>query len=248
MPCCSGRDNNFKNVVDNLYTKALEEDPSHDYKLIGDVRNALYTGGVAKLNDSFIATGALNANLTAYDEYNWKVLMYKLEKDQKLLGKDNLSFAALNKVNVKFLDNVTLDFARKLRKEGYLSELRSYFRETFEEIKKTPDKSEFYDIVNNYSTEIIDQVKMHEREWKNIKKEALEKCGVKGGLAISNGAIGGTASFGLGIPAWVGFVSGVLISSNYTIKDIIDEYLEFRRKRRDLQINPIHLLYELKTA
>lgn len=239
-------DNIFKNILDNTYNEALEEDPS--YNLDSEEIDSFYTGGVFKLNDYLMSTGILNAILTAHDKFNWKLLMHKLEKDQKLLGKDNLSFAALNKVNVKFLDNVTLDFARKIRKEGYLSELRSFFRETFEEIQKTPDKSEFYDIVNNYSTEIIDQVKMHEREWENIKKEAFEKFGVKGGLALSNGAVGGMASFGLGIPAWIGFLGGVLISSNYTIKDIIDEYLEFRRKRRDLQRNPLHLLYELKTA
>jgi hypothetical protein len=236
-------DNIFKNILDDIYNDALEIKPSYS-----EEKYALYAGGVFKLNDHLMSMGILNATLTAHDKFNWKLLMRKLENDQKLLGKDNLSFAALNKVNVKFLDNVTLDFARKIRKEGYLSELRSYFRETFAEIQKTPDESEFYDIVNNYSIEIFDQVKMHEREWENIKKEAVEKCGIKGSFALSTGTICGMASFGLGIPAWIGFLGGVLISSKYTIKDIVDEYLEFRKKRRDLQRKPIHLLYELKTA
>ena len=235
-------DNIFKNILDDLHNEALEIKPSYS-----EEKYALYAGGVFKLNDHLMLMGILNATLIAHDKFNWKLLMRKLEKDQKLLGKDNLSFAALNKVNVKFLDNVTLDFARKLRKEGYLSELRSYFRETFAEIQKTPDESEFYDIVNNYSIEIFDQVKMHEREWESIKKEAVEKCGIKGSFALSTGTIGGMASFGLGIPAWIGFLGSVLISSKYTIKDIVDEYLEFRKKRRDLQRNPIHLLYELKS-
>lgn len=236
------QDENIRNVLDNKYKEyggllyPLENKDLYDFGFVG------------KLNDNLMTTGILKSNLIADQEIYWNLLMCKLEKDNKLLGNDSLSLAALNKVNVKFLDNVTLDFALKLRKEGYLSELRSYFRETFKEIEKTPDKSDFNDLVNNYSTEIVDKVKMHEREWKNIKKEASEKIGVKGGLALSNGAIGGTATYGLGIPAWIGFLGGVLLSSNYTIKDIVDEYLEFRRNRRELQINPIHLLYELKTG
>jgi hypothetical protein len=237
-------DNNILTLIDNFYKEHIKEDSI--YYNDPEVKYNGLMGAVGRLNDNLITTGILDAILTANDDYSWKLLRLKLEKEQKLFGKDCLSFAALNKVNVKFLDNVTLDFARKIREEGYLSELRDYFRETFKEIQKTPDESEFNELVKNYSIEIIDQVKMHEREWEDVKREAFEKFGVKGGLALSNGAIGGLTTFGLGIPAWIGFLGGVLVSSNYTIKDIVDEFLEFRRKRRDLQRNPIHLLYELE--
>ena len=213
-----------------------------------EYKKEFLNGGIFDLNNDLITSGILNAILTADQKHYWNLLMYKLEKDQKILGKDALSLAALNKANIKFLDNVTLDFARKIREEGYLSEMRSFFREKFGEIQKTPDKTEFHNLVNNYSIEIIDQVNMHEREWKEITKEAFDRFGIKGGLALASGAIGGVVTFGLTIPTWIGFLGGVLASSNYTIKDIVNEFLEFRKRRRDLGRNSVHLLYELKTA
>lgn len=249
------KDNNLKNLIIQFFNNTVKEygEPIEGYWNFDGIDDPKYkkdflTGEIFAVNDGLITSGILNAILTADQKHYWNLLMYKFEKDQKILGKEALSLAALNKANIKFLDNVTLDFARKIREEGYLSELRSFFREKFEEIRKTPDKTEFYDLVNNYSIEINDQVNMHEREWKKISKEAFEIFGVKGGLALASGTIGGVVTFGVTIPAWIGFLGGVLASSNYTIKDIVNEFLEFRKRRRDLRINSVHLLYELKTA
>ena len=206
------------------------------------------SGAAILLNDTLGTSSALNSISTTDTVYGWDLLKYKIEHDNRILRKDALSLAALNKVNIKFLNNVTLDFALKIREEGYVSELRSFFREKFGEIQKAPDKTEFDDIVNNYSVEIADQVKRHEKEWENIGKEAFEKIGVRTGLALATGVIGGAVTYGLTIPAWIGFLGGLLSSSNYTFKDIVTEILEIRKKRRDLHGNAVHLLYELKST
>jgi hypothetical protein len=206
------------------------------------------SGAAILLNDALGTSSALNSISTTDTVYGWDLLKYKIEHDNRILKKDALSLAALNKVNIKFLNNVTLDFALKIREEGYVSELRSFFREKFGEIQKAPDKTEFDDVVNNYSVEIADQVKRHEKEWENIGKEAFEKIGVKTGLALATGVIGGAVTYGLTIPAWIGFLGGLLSSSNYTFKDIVTEILEIRKKRRDLHGNAVHLLYELKST
>ncbi|MCW3129837.1 MAG: hypothetical protein N2V75_07060 [Methanophagales archaeon] len=211
-------------------------------------KNIIATGAAILLNDALSTSGALNSIPTTDTVYGWDLLKYKIEHDNKILGKDTLSLAALNKANIKFLDNVTLDFALKIREEGYVSELRSFFREKFAEIQKTPDKPEFDDTVNNYSIEIVDQVRRHEKEWESIGEEAFEKIGVKTSLALATGVIGGAVTYGLTIPAWIGFLGGLLSSSNYTLKDIITEILEVRKKRRNLHGNAVHLLYELKTT
>ena len=209
-------------------------------------KNFIATGAAILLNDALSTSSALNSISTTDTVYGWDLLKYKMEHDNRILGRDTLSLAALNKANIKFLDNVTLDFALKIREEGYVSELRSFFREKFGEIQKAPDKTEFDDIVNNYSIEIVDQVKRHEKEWKNIGKEAFEEIGAKTPLALATGGIAGAATYGLTIPAWVGFLG--LILSGYTFKDIVTEILEVRKKRRDLHGNAVHLLYELKSS
>ena len=209
-------------------------------------KNFIATGAAILLNDALGTSSAVNSISTTDTVYGWDLLKHKIEHDNRILGEDTLSLAALNKANIKFLDNVSLDFALKIREEGYVSELRSFFREKFGEIQKTPDKPEFDDLVNNYSIEIVDQVKRHEKEWKNIEKEAFEEIGAKTPLALATGGIAGAATYGLTIPAWVGFLG--LILSGYTFKDIVTEILEIRKKRRDLHGNAVHLLYELKTT
>ena len=238
------------NLESDAYIKYMTSSHPRVYQRMEkeERKNFIATGAAILLNDALGTSSALNSISTTDTVYGWDLLKYKIEHDNRILGKDTRSLAALNKVNIKFLDNVTLDFALKIREEGYVAELRSFFREWFGEIQKTPDKEEFDALVNDYSIEIADQVKKHEKEWKNIEKEAFEKIGIKAGLALATGAIGGAVTYGLTIPSWVGFLGGLLSSSNYTFKDIVAEILEIRKKRRGLHGNAVHLLYELKTA
>jgi len=185
----------------------------------------------------------LGAVASAEEDLAWHYLMERIKKDS--INRHIVSLAALTKLDLEFLNNVTCDFALRIREEGVLSELRDFFREKFGEIHKTPDEEEFYELTNNLRVEIADEIRKCQKEWEYIRKSAFEKIGVKTSLVLASGVVASAISYGLTIPSWIGYL-GASVYSGYTAKDIVNEILELREKRRDLHRNATYWLYKLK--
>ena len=189
-----------------------------------NVHERLVKGSCHQINDILCTTGKYSS-IPLFDEnFLWDLFYCKTGSEEIKYGKDFISLASLKSANVYFLDNVTLEFAKKIRDEGYLSELRTFFRESYNEIQMVKDKSEFDTLVDNYSLEIIDSVKIHEHEWKRMRNEEIKKLGIKTSLAITSGTIASAATFGLTVPMWIGIMGGAL--GAFCIRDIIDNIIK----------------------
>ncbi len=185
----------------------------------------------------------LDAIASTEDEYAWHFIMKRVKKDS--LNKDLVSLAALTELDLEFFNNVTPDFALKIREEGVLSELRDFFRQRFGAISKTPDEKEFRELTNNLRIEMTDAIKKSKKEWDYIRRSAHERIGVKSSLVLASGFVAAAISYGLTIPSWIGLL-GASVFSGYTAKDIVNEVLDFREKKRKLHRNASYWLYKLK--
>lgn len=173
----------------------------------------------------------------------WKALINKIERDSRVLNSNSLYVSALINTKTNFLNNVPLTFAKEMRDEGYLSELRIFFREKFNQVKSTPDKDDFYDIVRGISSEINDEVIRCEHEWKSMKNELTRNVFVKFSFGIVSGVLTSAPTYGLSIPGWLALL-GPLLSAGSAIDDIL-EYINLRNKRH---LNGINLLVNLKNS
>lgn len=171
----------------------------------------------------------------------WKALMNKIERDSRVLDNNSLCTSALINTKTNFLNDVPLTFAKEMRDEGYLSELRIFFREKFNQVKSTPDKDDFYDIVRGLSSEINDEVARCEREWKSMKNEMIKNVAVKSSIGIASGVLTAAPTYGLSIPGWLALL-GPLLSAGSAVDDIL-EYINLRNKKH---LNGINLLVDLK--
>lgn len=209
----------------NSNTKQLLE----AYSLNG-VNGCLFT---SELYQSFPCTNEINF---------WKALMNKIGRDARVLKNDSLCTSALINTNTNFLNDVPIDFAKKMRDEGYLSELRIFFREKFNQIKTTPDKDDFYDIVSGLSSEINDEVVHCEHEWKSMKDKMIKNVAIKLSYGIIGGVLTTAPTFGLTVPGWLGFIIGAGLPTGCKMDEIL-EYINLRNKRH---LNGINLLVDLK--
>jgi hypothetical protein len=171
----------------------------------------------------------------------WKALMDKIERDARVLDSNSLYASTLINTKANFLNDVPIEFAKKMRDEGYLSELRIFFREKFNQIKTTPDKDDFYEIISSLSSEINDEVVHYEHEWKSMKNEMIKNVTVKSSIGIVSGVLTAAPTYGLSIPGWLALLGTCLSAGS-----AIDEILKYINRRNKRHLNGINLLVDLK--
>lgn len=226
-------ENNWKNAVLN------EIHEVHSTQRKDDEKVADYTIAI----DFLYSSSSYRAIPSTDQKKLWNNIMKKIEFDEKHLNRNSLNLVALEKINLNFLNDVPFDFAKKIRDEGYLSELRHYFGKHFNQIEITPEKSDFDELIKNFSIEINDEINRHEHEWKDIKSEMKRNVAVKSSsLMIAAGIITSASTYGLSIPTWMGIL-GTVLPAGSGIQDII----EYINKKRKVHRNGVNLLFELKT-
>ena len=225
-------ENNWRNAV----LKEIDEVYSTQSKY--DENVAEYTIAI----DFLYSSSSYRAIPSTDQRQLWSNMMKKIKFDEKHLNKNSLDLVALEKINLNFLNNVPIDFAKKIRDEGYLSELRHYFRKNFNQIEITPEKSDFDELIKNFSIEINDEINRHEHEWKDIKLEMKRNVAIKTSFSIAAGIITSASTFGLSIPTWIGLL-GTTLPAGSGIQDIV----EYVNKKRKVHRNGVNLLFELKT-
>jgi len=195
-----------------------------------------------KINTSLFGGASLDAfPATDWDKdyYHWGE---KLKNEGKLINPDTRILNVVNKINVKWLDNVPFEFLLKMRKEGRLDELRVVLRENLGQVSKARD-DEFKEVVKHARENIENQVKKHDREWSDIKKTFVETVTSKTLPSAFLGFLSGTAASTLSVPTAIAIMAGSgILSTKYAFEEIA----KFREKRRNMKRNEIHLLFELK--
>ena len=189
-------------------------------------------GQILEIEQSIYFNQTLNTISTLDDFEQWKVLNWRLEKAGSKMSKESRNVLALQNLELKFLNNVSTDFALKIREEGYISDLREFFRNKFTEIEHIQTEDDFLISVSDINTEIKDELKIYERDIKSLN--SLIKVGGAGSLGILGMSL--TAFFGYPIePPLIALLTGVPLLG-------IKEALTIREQTN----NPLNLLLEVK--
>jgi hypothetical protein len=112
-------------------------------------------------------------------EVKWK----EIELDRENAGADNAAWApfakSMQEAKLKFLDNLELQHALALRKEGRLEQLRSFLHKVW----SSACSAEPFDQKNSIAlaTELTDEVRKADAEWAKINRDLVKMVG--GGFA-----------------------------------------------------------------
>ena len=189
-------------------------------------------GQILEIEQSIYFNQTLNTISTLDDFEQWKVLNWRLEKAGSKLSKESRNVLALQNLELKFLNNVSTDFALKIREEGYISDLRGFFRNKFTEIEHIQTEDDFLISVSDINTEIKDELKIYERDIKSVN--SLIKVAGAGSLGILGMSL--TAFFGYPIePPLIAILTGIPLLG-------LKEALTVREQTN----NPLNLLLEVK--
>lgn len=143
-----------------------------------------------------ITSSLTGSHLITDMKSRWK----EIELDRDVLKVNDSQWLAFSKsfqgLDLKFLNNVPLDIALKLRKENKLEDLRSFFRR----IWKASATDKIMDETN--SQHLADEMKHHIREasseWEKIDRELIKWFGLECASAVTaglNSIASGTAAF-----------------------------------------------------
>lgn len=122
-------------------------------------------------------------------EYRWK----EIELDRSEAKIDSAKWTpfakAFQEVDIKYLENVPLEAALRLREQGRLDEMRSFLRKVW---RSTGAIDSFDDSnAENLASELREKVREAEDEWAKIDRELLKWFGGIGALgAIATGQVG----------------------------------------------------------
>lgn len=191
-------------------------------------------------NDVLNSSSSYRAIPSTNHSEMWEHIVKILKDDEKKIGSDMVNITSMNSLNLNFLNNVPLDFAKEIRDKGYLAELRKYFKTKFKDIETLPFDSDFANKVNDISIDIKDEISIHEHEWDEIKRELLDTLAIKVSAGVMMGTATTLVSGGMSFASLLGLIGGS-IPAGSGITDIIN----YINKRRDLKMNGIHLLFEL---
>lgn len=195
------------------------------------VENFVESSAAFAINSDLTLCGAVGGIPTTDNPREWDLLTWRIEHDRKKLGKDFITLAALQKANIKFLDAVDTEFIKFVREQGYLSDLRAFFREKFRNIVNASNEELFNEAVREYSRQIIDEVSRYKNEWKVIEREASKRIKITLGTALVGGGLSALASFGLTIPVIMGeaiFTGGIAL----TLREFLDKGKEKGKLKR----------------
>lgn len=184
------------------------------------------------------SSGAYGAFPSTNTPAMWNQIIEVYKEDEIKLGRDITNIAAMNSLELNFLNNVPLNFAKDLRNRGYLAELRKYIREKFKDIQMSPNDSNFPYKIKEISTEINDEITMHEHEWTEVKRELRNNLAI-GITGVAAGTVSTLVTEGISTFALLGILGA---SMPFTAKEII----QCLKNQRNLKKNGIHLLFELK--
>lgn len=149
---------NWKKNINPLYNKL-------NIPLEGDMLKATRGGG--SLESIIKISEITNANIYTASESNWNQI--------KDFGKDDFWLKAnklYSNMPLTFLNNVDTNFALELRKEEKLSGVRRQLKKIYSELNDISIENLNEQKVKELQEEFIDEVKIAEAEWMDIRKQA----------------------------------------------------------------------------
>lgn len=153
--------------------------------------------------------------------YRWQEMKYDRDINGISVNSWSPFSKAFNKVNLKHLDGLSIEDVLKLRDDGYLDNMRSFMRRTWNASISGDEFDE--NRIDDLSSELILHISEAEHEWNKIDKNLLKWFGTESILGISIGIGLGSASW---VPALAMAGAGVsyLIHNKIERKNFINRY------------------------
>lgn len=191
-----------------------------------------YKGGQGiNLEGALLMANLTGCYLFTDREHLWNQLFQEIESSPQYRESEftELSYA-FQKLHFNFLNNVPLDFALDLRREGRLNSFRVFLREIWTEINRISSREVLTQKIKSFKDKLSAEYSLIEEEWRQIDqklKAHMGKWSLGAGLAILTGHI-----------RW-DIALGALAA--YGVKQLIESH--FRRKA--LQTRPIAVFLNL---
>lgn len=178
----------------------------------------------------------LNTISTLNDYEQWRIYNWRLKKEKNKPSLNAKSVFTLQNLDLKYLDNIPLSIALKIRNDGCGAQLRDYFRDKFKDVNNTDSIEEFQTVTSDISTEINDELKIYEKDVMSLKDPLINICG-KGAISIL--FMGISAHFGYSPLDQIQEFKVFATAMGYLG---INEIQKIREKRK----NPLNMLLEAK--
>jgi hypothetical protein len=153
--------------------------------------------------------------------YRWQEMKYDRDINHISVNSWSPFSKAFNKVHLKHLDGLSIEDILKLRDDGYLDNMRSFMRRTWNASTSGDEFDE--NRIDDLSSELMFHISEAEHEWNKIDKNLLKWFGTESILGISIGIGLGSASW---VPAIAMAGAGVshLIHNKIERKNFINRY------------------------
>lgn len=193
------------------------------------------------VQDMLFSSGSYNAIPSTNHPIIWNHLTEIILEEEKKLGGDIINIAAINSLNLNFLNDVPFDLVKKYRDKGYLAELRQYMKNKFKSITTYPNDSDFQYKIKDISVDINDEIIAHEHEWNDIRQDLRKGFTMTATGGVVAGLISAIITAGTPGSSLLGVVGGSI-----PITSGVNDFKNYFKEKRKLKRNGIHLLFDIK--
>ena len=134
-----------------------------------------------------------NSHIITDLDYRWKEMEYDRKENGVRINEWSALSKAVQESNIKYFNGLSFDDLLKLRNDGYLEDMRSFFRRLWNTCStgNPLDKAN----VDNLSAELVYHIRKAETEWAKIDKNLVKWFGSESILGVIIGVVAGSASW-----------------------------------------------------
>lgn len=169
---------------------------NHPFYVEGERSQFITMSTGANYEMARMVSGISGSHLITDIRYRWK----EIEIDRAAGNIDNGGWSAFAKafadINLKFIQETSLDNALRLRKEGRLHNMRTFLRSVWKKVGSGDSFSS--ERVEDLAAELQQHVREAETEWRKIDEDLLKWGGIEFAGILASGTL-----LGSGAPGWL---------------------------------------------
>jgi len=167
-------DETVANMITLIRERARGDPLALEQPLAGDI-NMITTG--TNLEMGLYIAQAIGAYLFTNLRVRWNEILSVSNDSSDEASVWSPLTQAFQQLNFKFLDGVSMAFARNMRERGRLEQLRSVLRRIWAEIGGNPDPNQSQRLARDFGDELKQRVAESEADWEKIDQALLKWAG-----------------------------------------------------------------------
>jgi hypothetical protein len=224
------------------------------YEMSIDFPNALFLflrGRFSMAAYDLAVNGRFADNFATDFQGVWQSFIWLLNSDNKQIAeqarktpisKDTLVLNALQKHELSWIGNVPFNKIVEMRRRGELQDMRELLGRSITEIQ-TANDDEFVEVGRQVEYNLEQAFRRHSKEVQELSEEYKRKYKIDAASIAATGTIGLISAMYPPI-ASIAFLQRIV--GAVSIKELIEDFFEKRKKLRALQRKPVGMLFEAK--